>query len=170
MPQYRNDGTLTVDYSTDYLTAFTLPAAIDVGATADEMAGATITSLIGAKASEELNTITGWEVQPSSIPLEGYAGPEVGSLAGSQTYPDSSLTWLSASAVATIFDLMDPDATPTAPAIIFGRWGQTAGGFYELFPVEVASRPFAKGRNVPGTFTANFSLNVPITGTFVDGG
>lgn len=164
MAQYRNDAVLSVDYIPDFATDIAAPGTtIDIGA-ADELGNAT--DLIGAKGSEELNTITGWEVQTSSIPLEGYAGPEVGSLAGAQTYPESSLRWLSSNASNTIFDLVDPASDPGTAGIVFGRVGKTVGGFYELFPVEVASRPFSKGRNVPGTFTANCSLNVPYTGTF----
>ena len=164
MAQARNDAALTVAYLADYATDITAPGTtIDIG-TGDELANKV--DLIGAKATEELNTITGWEVQNSSIPLEGYAGPEVGSLAGAQTYPESSLTWLSDNASNTIFDQMNPGTDPGTAAIIFGRFGETVGGYYELFPIEVASRDFSKGRNVPATFVANMSLNAPLTGTF----
>lgn len=171
MPQYRNDGLLTIDWVPDYATDITNPdSAILIGSGANAEDG-NFVSLIGAKGREELNTVTGWEVQNSSIPLEGYAGPAVGSLAGGQTYPESSLTWLSSNTEQTIFDLMEPatqgntQTTDTA-AVVFGRTGKVTGGYYQLFPVQVASREISKGRNVPGTFTANFSLNAPLDGTF----
>lgn len=164
MAQYRNDAVLTVAYVADFATDVAAPGTtIDIGTGAED---ANFVNLIGAKGSEELNTITGWEVQTSSIPLEGYAGPEVGSLAGAQTYPESSFTWLSSNSSNTLFDQVDPASDPGTAGVVFGRLGEVVGGFYELFPVEVASRPFSKGRNVPGTFRANFSLNVPYTGTF----
>lgn len=164
MAQVRNDAGLSVAYVPDYATDIAAPGTtIDIGTGAED---ANFVNLIGAKATEELNTITGWEVQSSSIPLEGYAGPEVGSLAGAQTYPESSLRWLSDNASNTLFDLVDPDSDPGTAAIVFGRFGEVVGGFYELFPVEVASRVISKGRNVPATFQANFSLNAPLTGTF----
>lgn len=164
MAQVRNDAAFTVAYVADYATDIAAPdTTIDIGTPAED---ANFVSLIGAKASEELNTLTGWEVQNSSIPLEGYAGPEVGSLAGAQTFPESSARWLSDNASNTLFDLMDPDSDPGTAAIIFGRFGEIVGGFYQLFPIEVASREISKGRNVPATFTANMSLNAPLTGTF----
>lgn len=163
MAQVRNDAAFTVGYIPDYATDIASPDANIAIAT--ELTNRV--NLIGAKASEELNTLTGWEVQNSSIPLEGYAGPEVGSLAGAQTFPESSARWLSDNASNTLFDLMDPDSDPGTAAIVFGRFGETIGGFYQLFPIEVASREISKGRNVPATFTANMSLNAPLTGTFL---
>lgn len=162
MAQVRNDAVISVGLIPDYATDIAAPGTTIVLAT--ELTNRV--DFIGAKATEELNTITGWEVQPSSIPLEGYAGPEVGSLAGAQTFPESSLRWLSDNASNTLFDLVDPATDTGLSAIVFGRFGETAGGFYELFPVEFASRPISKGRNVPATFTANCSLNAPLTGTF----
>lgn len=162
MAQYRNDGLLSVGYIPDYVTDIAAP---DTNiAIATELTNRV--SLIGAKANEELNTITGWEVQNSSIPLEGYAGPTVGSLAGAQTYPESSMRWLSDNSVTVIFDLLDPSLDPGTAAIVFGRWGEVVGGYYQLFPIEAASREIAKGRNVPGTFDVNFSLNAPLDGVY----
>ncbi len=162
MAQVRNDANLSIGYIPDYASDIAAPGTTIAIAT--ELTNRV--SLIGAKAAEELNTVTGWEVQNSSIPLEGYAGPEVGSLAGAQTFPESSMRWLSDNAGNTLFDLMDPGTDPGTAAIVFGRFGEITSGFYELFPVEVASRTISKGRNVPATFTANMSLNAPLTGTY----
>ena len=175
MAQIRNDEKLSVDYVADFRSDLpgTVPASPATAKTINTGAGTNsqddeLTNLKGAKGSEELNTVTGWEVQNNSIPLEGYAGPDVGSLAGGQTYPESSLTFLSDDASNTLFDLLQPGtAAAVNPGIVFGRFGRTVGGFWQLFPARPASLEISKGRNVPATFTVNFSLNAPITGTFV---
>lgn len=178
MPQVRNDDVLSVDLLHD-VTAFQIETALGASPPVLSLAAAfadgIFTELKGKKGQEELNTITGWEVQNSSIPLEGYAGPTVGSLAGAQTYPDSSMTWLSDNGLTAradgtepqdIYDRMNPDEDTGDYAIIFGRLGKVVGGHFQVFPVQPASLEIAKGRNVPSTFTVNFSLNAPISGKF----
>lgn len=113
------------------------------------------TDLIGTQQAEELNDLGGWEVQTSSSPTEGYAGLEVGNVAGSQTYPDSWLQWYKDDTVTTIFTAVAKGSTGY---LVFMRDGQAATKEAEIFPVTVASRPRSLAKGVAHTFRANFSL------------
>lgn len=117
--------------------------------------------LIGTQQAEELNDIGGWEVQTNSSPTEGYAGLEVGNVAGAQTYPDSWLQWYKDDTVTTIFTAVEKGETGY---LAFMRDGQAATKEVELFPVTVASRPRSLAKGVAHTFRANFSLAPPVLG------
>jgi hypothetical protein len=113
------------------------------------------TDLIGTQQAEELNDLGGWEVQTNSSPTEGYAGLEVGNVAGAQTYPDSWLQWYKDDTVTTIFTAVAKGSTGY---LVFMRDGQAATKEAEIFPVTVASRPRSLAKGVAHTFRANFSL------------
>lgn len=118
------------------------------------------TDLIGTQQAEELNDLGGWEVQTNSSPTEGYAGLEVGNVAGAQTYPDSWLQWYKDDTITTIFTAMVKGATGY---LVFMRDGQAATKESEIFPVTVASRPRSLAKGVAHTFRANFSLAPAVT-------
>lgn len=118
------------------------------------------TDLIGTQQAEELNDIGGWEVQTNSSPTEGYAGLEVGNVAGTQTYPDSWLQWYKDDTITTIFTAVAKGSTGY---LVFMRDGQAATKEAEIFPVTVASRPRSLAKGVAHTFRANFSLAPAVT-------
>lgn len=118
--------------------------------------------LIGTQQAEELNDLGGWEVQTNSSPTEGYAGLEVGNVAGTQTYPDSWLQWYKDDTVTTIFTAVAKGETGW---LVFMRDGQASTKESEIFPVTVASRPRSLAKGVAHTFRANFSLTPPVLGT-----
>jgi hypothetical protein len=111
--------------------------------------------LVGTKQTEELIEINGWEIQTSSVPTPGYAGVTTGSLSGESQYPASSLAWRKDAVSTTIYL---SQVTAVTGFVIFAQDGQGVGKEAEVFPITVASRERRKGRNVPNSFVANYSL------------
>lgn len=121
------------------------------------------TNMVGTKQTEELIGIDGWEKQPTSIPLPGYAGTEVGTLAGEQSYPESTLTWRKDNASEVIYAAAGE--TTTLHWMYFAQDGLASGNEAEGFPVTIASRERSKQRNVPNSFTSSYSLSPPYKAT-----
>lgn len=140
-----------------FLTA--LPAVPTAPTQAELNAG---TNLIGTAQAEELVEIVGFEVETSSLPTPGFAGVQVGNVAGESTYPDSALVFYKDDTVTTIFTAL---ASNVSGYLAMMRDGQAATKEVELFPVFVASRVRAVARNAPHTFRANMSVGTPYLGT-----
>jgi hypothetical protein len=119
-------------------------------------------NVLGTPQAEELAEIAGFEVQTSSLPTPGYAGVQVGNVAGESTFPDSALVFYKDDVVTTIFTAMAQGATGYLAIM---RDGQAATKEVELFPVTVASRVRSVARNAPHTFRANMSIGAPYQGT-----
>lgn len=138
-----------------------LPAAPAAMTAAEVAAG---TDLIGATDSEELEGIQGFEVQPSSLPMPGYASIKVGTLPGEQNYPDSRLSFYLDDTVKTIYDTFDP---LTNGFLALMHDGEDVGDEYVIFPYQVASRVRRLARNVPAIVDVNVAIQVEYEGVIV---
>ena len=138
----------------------TIPAAPTAPTQAELAAG---TDLVGSETAEELTDINGWEKTTESAPTGGYAGLNVGALAGPASYPQSSLTWRMDDTVETIFTAMAE--TTTLSWIYFSQQGLSSGNRSYGFPITVASRQESLARGVPHSFRADCSLTPPYIAT-----
>lgn len=119
-------------------------------------------SIRGTKQTEELIEINGFEKTPSTIPLAGYAGREVGALAGEVTYAQSSLAFRKDSTVTTTYTLLVDDEEGW---LGFAQDGAGSGKEMEIFPAQVAATNRRKARNVANSFEVFFSISAPYKAT-----
>ena len=115
-------------------------------------------NVTGTKQTEELIEINGFEKTPSTLPLAGYAGREVGALAGEVTYAQSSLAFRKDSTATTTYTLLIDDAEGW---LGFAQDGAGVGKEMELFPATVAATNRRKARNVANSFEVFFSISAP---------
>lgn len=118
--------------------------------------------LVGTQQDEELVSITGFALQPSSLPMPGFAGISVGNVAGEQTYPDSALTFYKDDTVEVIYSALTQGAVGWV-GLMFD--GQGSGLEIDLYPATVASRVRDPSLNTPHTFVVNFAISAPFEGT-----
>lgn len=118
--------------------------------------------LVGTKQAEELVEINGFEKQNNSIPTPGFAGLEVGNVAGEQTYPDSDMEWYKDDTSETIYDTV-VDGAVGYVALCYDGLGDTLES--EIYEVTVASRTRIPARNAAHRFRANFAISAPVLGT-----
>lgn len=119
------------------------------------------TAVTGTKQTEELIEINGWEKSAATIPVPGYAGRSVGSLAGEITYAQSSLAWRKHATTTTTYTLFVDDAVGWMG---FALDGAGVGKEMELFPATVAGKNRRKARNVVNSFEVFFSIEAPYVG------
>lgn len=128
--------------------------------TAAEIAAAT--DLIGSTSAEELEDIQGFEVEPSDLPMSGFASIKVGTLPGEQTYPASRLSFYVDDTVRTIYSLF---GALTNGHVGFFPDGISTGEESYIFPYQVASRVRRVAKNAPAIVDVNMSIQVEYEGT-----
>lgn len=117
--------------------------------------------LIGNAQDEEAESLNGFEVSNNVIPTPGLASNRVGSVAGEQTYPASTMTFYKDDTVEVIYSAL-PDLTTGFVALMHD--GQAAGKEVDIFPATVTSRNRRVGTNVAAMFDVNLALTVPYLG------
>lgn len=150
MAGYLLDGVINVALLT------TLPATPTAPTQAELAAG---TDLIGTKQTEELIQINGWQKDTESIPTPGYAGTDVGSLAGSSSYGASSLVHRADDTSEVIYTALDE--TTTLQWVAFAQQGFSSGNRAVIFPVTIPVQEESVERNVPHSFRTDFSVTPP---------
>lgn len=152
MARFVLDGRIAVRFLTSVPSDTAAPTQAELGAGVD---------LVGTSQAEELEGISGFEVQSNSIATPGYASKEVGNVPGDQTYPTSSMSFYKDDTVTTIYDALADDESGW---VCIMQDGQASGEEVDIFPVTVASRVRRPGRNAANIFDVNFSVGVPFKG------
>ena len=155
--------TLTEDLGLTYFAEADKPASLAAVALATELTANGI-NLIGALNGEGLAAggVSGWEPSSSSIPVPDYGTNEVGTIAGTTSYPDSSLDFYKHKTIETIYSGIVKGATGY---VLWAYTGNIAGEQYEIFPVTVQSVVRMKGNNEGHKFRISFAIGVPTLGT-----
>ncbi len=153
MGRFVLDGRLEVVFLSSAPSAPAAPTQSEISAGVD---------LIGSGSGEGLESIEGFVVQPNIIQTPDYASLQVGTVAGDQTYPESTLSFYKDDTVETIYSALAADTTGF---VLFMMDGIGASEECELFPITVTSRPRRPGRNVAHIFDVNVAPGVPTLGT-----
>ncbi len=156
--------TLTEDLGLTYFAEADKPANLAAVAVTTELVADSI-DLTGALNGEGLvaGGVQGWEPSSSSIPVPDYVSNKVGTIAGTTSYPDSSLDFYKHKTIETIFSGISEGDTGY---VCWGYTGNTDGEEYEIFPVTVQSVVRMKGNNEAHKFRISFAIGVPTSGTF----
>lgn len=155
--------TLTEDLALYFFAEADKPADLAAPARATEITADGI-SLIGAINGEGLAAggVSGWEPSSSSIPVPDYVTNDVGTIAGSTSYPDSSLDFYKHKTIETIYSGITKGDTGY---VMWCFTGDAVGEECETFPVTVQNVTRMKGNNEGHKFRISFAIGVPTLGT-----
>ena len=150
MARYVLDGRLAARWLTTAPSDLAAPTQAELNGGVD---------LVGTAGGEALEDIQGFVVEPNIIQTPDYASLNVGTVAGDQTYPASTMSFYADTATTTIFAAF---ATPnTAGYIVFMYDGQGATNPCDTFPATVTSRVRRPARNAAHIFDVNFAPSAP---------